>query len=275
MEANDSLLATPLRVRDGIEFGTKGVLAFVAVAYLFGLLIVNVRLQSYDVQALGMIRVQYVLCGGLFLVLIGLGLVTGALSWRVFIQVPSYWRERRIGRALLIIALAVSGPIVVMGGMLLQLSGYHLDLMEPGLWIAIVVVFAGSLAILNIIFGGRLVVSRWHVGPDFRYSQIHNLAMDVFAFLLVLVAYALSVYPRIEPAYGGGRPLTVQIVLKTDAPPELRALLSNLGGKEAAPILSVLAETEEYLVVENKGARFEAVAIRKDAMVAIATHPRR
>jgi hypothetical protein len=268
-------LATPLSVRDGIEFGTKGVLAFVAAAYVFGLLIVNVRLQWYDIQALGMIRVQYILCGSLFLVLIALGLLAGVISFRMFTLIPSYWRERRIGKALVTIATAVSLPILLIGGTLWQLADYHLYLNEPGLWIASFTVLQLAFATWNIIFGGRLVVSGWHVGPDFRYSQIHSMAIDVSGFLVFLVVYALAVYPRIEPAYGGGRTLTAQIVLKTDAPPELRELLSNLGGKDLAPTLSVLAETEEYLVVENKGAPFQAVAIRKDAMVAVATHPRR
>jgi hypothetical protein len=263
-------LQTPLR--DTLETVTKAALAFVALSYALGMLIVNVRLQRYGILAMNLVRVQYVMAGTTFLVLNLVGYLSGALCLRVLRSLQTSWRTKRRIEALFGVLLALVVPVSLAGFTLEQLSDYELYLNDWHLWAGIVAVLLMSLASWNLVSAGHITFSSWRRGEDDRYSRAHSLIADVSGFLTMLVLYAFFVYPQIQPAYGGGRPVVAQLVLTTDAPPAVRGLLLGAAVDKNLSTVTVLADTGEYLVVEAGTRPFQAIAVKKDLVVAVGTN---
>jgi hypothetical protein len=278
MEVGYSVKTQPSRSDLGTiaELAGKSVLAMVATAYVLGLLIVNISMQRYDMQAMGLLHVQYVMSGCLLLGLTAIAVAGGRVSRWLVKGAGKNAREGRFIVASLVGIVGVVLPVIAVGFAVFPLSGYRLVPNDVSFWSAVGgVIFVAIAAWMLGTLGIGLWARRTSDGPHIRDFEMLRWTGHVLMFLTALYVFSLFVYPVIQPTFGGGRPTLAGIFLKADAPPDLKVLLGGSVSERISMLaVEVIADTGDCFVVHNPTAAIAStVAIRKDLIAAVATFP--
>jgi hypothetical protein len=237
-------------LRDVIEFGGKLIIAILAIAYVAGLLIVNLYLRKYDLVSFGLVRAEYAMAGILWLVLLSVSSALATLcrwGWRrtVLAQRNRAWVRMSLNVVLMLVAIPVfaTWPIDF-------LSGWGNSFSSWRMWIVV-----GAVLIMPWPFSPFFQTIRraWQVwsarlqGEDGADIPIDDILVHGLQVIGAIGLYATVAYPVFLPAYGGGKPIVVRIVPSSEA----KLFLQNVGFKaEAAGMqVALVAETTDWIVV--------------------------
>lgn len=237
-----------------------------AALYVAGLIVVNIYLAQFDFFAFSYARPQYILTGLWTALLFGVTVlpVTAAVY---------RWRRKR-GR---IGSLRSSGGI----GAVLSLIAVSLVALavSPAIWFGVLrLAGADSLAWLSAIglffvclmFG--LALLAWFnaaparspdlskaptAGPEQRASAIGLGIVTAVNLLLFAEVFALTAYPLIVPAFGGGKPQRARVVLEAAAAADLARLGFPLrrGTNISLPV-SIVGEGGDEVLVKTDTVRY-------------------
>lgn len=240
------------KIRELIEAVGKFVVGLTAASFAVGLLIVNIRLASYGSIDGGFTQSQYVLTGASWLIL----LAAGAAPWvSIWFCVDPIKREIALrhyfqGTMFIIVPLIFIFFTGVVAAILRDDSD---SIRYTSTWQIASTIWAEALPFVVLaiaVFKRRVILDE--SPPDWQRPV---LAIEVLLGTIILLAlgvlvYAKTVYPRLSPAYGGGRPVSARILLRPGAESARRTLESVTGSKDACEIV---IEAGEWMVVRRLG----------------------
>ncbi len=272
--------------KDRMEVGAKAVLAFVATAYVAGLLILNFHVREFGLNYLHFLQIEYVLVGVLWIFLLSAAYVAGMtiFKWTLNLWYSDvFHRNKWISRsiAVLLAALMLASALFFFSTMILErLSDHDLKPLTKDWYFAM-----GALAI-NTLFVAvciklirrffedlshaesedhRLQSKLW----DDRFMLTGNLVTLVFGFSV----YAHFIYPFLSPSYGGGKFQKVEFILKEDA----RVTMNSLGyrflpeSRNVGEQKVIFEASDFFLIVPPLGhnEKVKAIRLRKEMVDAV------
>jgi len=234
----------PPDARNLFDFAAKSAAAFIGLSYILGLFIVNFYLARYGVRGLGLLRVDFVLAGSVFLLLF-------VLSWMLLKNVLAPLRDtgrsligrilRTIGRLLFSVVLLLIALVVISG------SAYADGIYETLLRLVVLVSLAPVFLHVGAVWLALIKQLRDGHAND---SPIFVLPFGIMVMIAGLAVYSVAVYPAISSAYGGGCPVPVRVMLTPSASVEAHQQLNQIVDK--TKIAYLLAETPDWIVLGSQ-----------------------
>ncbi len=264
--------------------------AFIFVfVYLCGFIVVTCHLARYGISFIALLKAQYIVAG--FWVLSPFLLVYfvfASIGWALSIE--HKWRDRgppptkRFRFLLWRILLSKISPLTIFLCatllILVQLIpawiglGYDPEYIEHHL--TRVVVFLGFLIV--IVWAITQVVSasveaRAGVGSSdwesrhFLEATFHA-SLAFLVFLAYVLLFARRIYPLIPYTLGGGKPLNVTFLLKSESSQETPFLRPDASGKRSVPYRMLLA-TDKTFVVVSPDEKERCLEFNRDAVMGV------
>jgi len=245
-------LANRLRVpRDElnllVEFLWKITVLFIGLAYAAGLIMVNLHLSQYGIFDVGLARVEYVLAGGLYLILMayGVSLLYSAIAlWRAGFE---YCRDGKIFAGFVILALSL--VLVPAARMPFDALSDHAHPSTSRAWIAATVIVLGPLPfwlLWKVV--AILVKIKAKIGDERVVVPLYAWILPVFILPASITFYAYLVYPYVLPIYGGGRATRVRLILASDATAIIAEAIPA-GKTPNGLIYEMISETSDWIVI--------------------------
>jgi hypothetical protein len=237
--------------------------ALVAMAYVFGLVVLNVHLGRFGYHSLGLLQLDYVAAGLWSLCPIALA---GSLGFSVYFSVfqEYLFRNKRKEKSRMEKSLDYFAGIliwIVLFGLFL----YCFDIQFHWIWLLAM--------LLGLLVGPWLVIGSVQIftAEEGRERQLAT-ALLIWALILLpfyLVFCGRYLYERVPDKWGGGEAAEVVLIPKDDA---ARTLIESLGvqfsdAKRSAPVKLILATEKELLIVPTQQSR--GVNLARDLVVAI------
>jgi hypothetical protein len=297
-----------------LEMVSKVFLFLVGLAYVFGFLIVNSYLGSLGIVSIGILKAKYIAAGAVFLLFVCLsGIIlypitlfasnrqplvkienvffaAGSLAFMQYLLVhvaPGTvylkWGDKwssvymvlviigSISFILLIISSAVGklskmrGPsfFVAMGVMA------FLSFEKDVLWV--------FLSLLSLAFFSGLFIS------DLRKVKSKSMSITNMVFITVMVVscslalcetYAAKLYPKIKNEYGGGKPVSITLLLSENDKLWLKLLfIDDQKTVEIMQDVTLIDEDGEYFFVQKEANKeTKTIRIKKSLVNAVIHH---
>jgi hypothetical protein len=261
-------------LKDWADIGAKTALGTLTASYVMGLLVVNFHLQQYGLTQFGLLHVEYVITGLVWLFLVAFGGLTAKRVWHLTAaQVADRthpWLARRA------MAYFLSMPCLFFVALSFLTDGT----LSPFHW-------QGYLVGAGLALQGRFAMDTWtslrRVGSRFRdgsiltekdHSTMYRALFDVVGFFFLVPVYAVVLYPLLSPAFGGAKELDVSMVIKAEQVPVIRALGFSVTDERVTAPVKLIIETPEFLLVrppvqKNRARELKAVRIRRDLVDAV------
>lgn len=204
----DKFELNPAKFKDHVEVIGKSVLGVVAFCYAVGILVESLYLGSFGVYHVSLFRFTYVFAGAWitisFLVplLHAIGIV---YFWRKCLDLTSPLEKivsLIIGTFMFLLIISAEILIVTTTSLTLQRNTIT----------GIVIVGVGVLLSLFAIFFLFLNESQ---PLDLLFRLLFGIGIFCF-FMIFLGLFAMDIFPQIPARYGGGKPLTVQLLLEAN-----------------------------------------------------------
>lgn len=262
------------------ELASKIALTMLGLAYVLGLVIVNLYLRRFGFFSAGLLRVEYVMAGVLWLMLFGLGYLFEIFIRRGIESAKYFWANRRRTKAIIRALASITVPFFALLFILLKLFN-DFSVRSSRDWQAVLFIIVTPSVFLNF---GTVLKAGWH---HYRKSEtdptsrppVFMVAVQGVTLLTFLTYYAQAAYPRIHPSYGGGAPSEVRIVASGAA---AQVLESATNIQPTGATFDLIADTGDWLVVTPHEPQHEwpsesraAFRIRRDDVVAITSVERR
>jgi|HubBroStandDraft_3_1064219.scaffolds.fasta_scaffold15597_3 hypothetical protein len=283
------------RAKELLESAGKGLAITLAAVYATGLLVVTFHLAQYGVLSFSLLRTQYIIAG-LFMVvpaMVVLVFVVGAKNdpfteidenrksqSRILSREGAKRSAKAIFNAYTLIAL-MSGILGTLMSLVVPgVSGpYPQDLIFRH-W-RLLLWCSAQVLLLAYLSKGLLAATLLVFLKPEQFLRLRHLIATAAVFSLWLAAFlysaqyfARNLYAKIPYEYGGGRPLSIVLLLKPDA----STLIGQALGKgestqnNPVPCALIMETSDSYIVLTPaKGAR--AVEIKKDAVYGIGVNP--
>jgi hypothetical protein len=174
------------------------------LAYICGLIVVQVHLQRFGVNSLGFFAPQYIAAG-----MWALGFFGGLAGFAFYFAFGGLKRPAGItlwGEIALILAASVTTPSLIVGFLVLSLgTPFRIGWLLLGAPFFLVS-FLLALGVSNRLGQPRISGQPWL-----------DILLDFVILLIVaLVLFGKFIYPSIPARWGGGQPVSVQIVVTAD-----------------------------------------------------------
>jgi hypothetical protein len=266
--------------------------SLVGVLYGFGFTVVSVHLARYSVSPYGLLRTQYLLAG--IWLLVPLVLVALPALWmiaalrhqdnpsddklegwrRVYRRAGKIWQALWLTSTIVLLLILFSNTLLPVD---LLTAGRRLD-----------VSFLSRHALTTLVFGVSLVTASTGAGYCARKARQGNdrvrqvrsylwAAMLASVTLIVLFMYighfAVTAYPRIPASIGGGEPVSLRFLLKSDeaAKPVAASKQQLTLGTNSFELVSETAD--EYIVVTPADHSRTVVVRKSEVLGAILSRP--
>jgi hypothetical protein len=268
-EQNPSAVADIAKWRDSIEAITKIGLTFVGVAYVIGLLILNIHIGKFGVYYLGFFQVEYVMTGVLWCFLSGVSICLFYLmKSHVEIIFKSY-KEKKKGILFLILTAATTifAASFIPFFILLVLSDSKLTPASSAFWPAFGTIFINLIAILAVVLKFKNIyrLKSVQVKNETKYQSFIDTFNQIMLFVVALGLYANYVFPELSPAYGGGKKQLIEFIIKADQKETIKTIgieTSN-DDRRFGPVEALFESPDFILILPQKGFKNENVkAIR-------------
>lgn len=199
------------KFKDHVEVIGKIILGVVAFCYAVGILVESLYLGSFGVYHVSLFRFTYVIAG----------------AWAlIFFTIPA-------------LIIFVGGYLTLLANsQFKKIRGIAIDLKFWYVMLFLILFLVHTLAsisdikidlpfsvqiVLSVIVGGAMV-GFFVMGKHYKEEDIRAiLPLGIFASMLILFAFAAYVvffstktFPQISARFGGGKPLTVQLVLEVN-----------------------------------------------------------
>jgi hypothetical protein len=257
------------------ELVSKIALTLVGLTYVLGLIIVNLYLRRFGFFSAGLLRVEYVMAGALWLALFGLGYVFEIIARREVAVAKYMWSEGRRKKA---IARGVSAWLVPNVAFLFILM--HLfDSFSVRSWrdwnaaIVIIATPAIFLKFADFVKAGWQSYRQRPNDPSMKLP-VFKVALQGAMLLTFLTYYAQTAYPRIHLSYGGGKPNVIRIT----ATDRVADVLRQNAGTRASQTYDLIADTGDWLVIAPHESEHEwpwpsdsrsAIRVRRDDVISV------
>jgi hypothetical protein len=265
-----AIIAGPLST---LEHLTKGSLAAAGLAYVCGVLILNVHLGQHGFPSGDLAEPRYVATGALWLFVVGVHsvLVVGAKYVLHFA-----WHEARNITVSIAASFLGIGVLAVIAAGFVELSSFSgIEFKQSKTWYAVVTFTATALIILPT----RWII-RTATKPAENYDAdaimnrfIAYLAVggQVLLLLVGLVVYAVAFYPRYPAAVGGGTSVPVFLAPSPDRADSLSKLgFPTRNGLIGPADLLFEDSSAFYVVIDYAGYRTPA-RLSKDQFYVVIT----
>jgi hypothetical protein len=263
--------------REPIESIPKIGITIVGVAYVIGLLILNIHIGKFGVYYLGFFQVEYVMTGALWSFLSGITFFVCHLVKSQVEGIINQYKAEKKGVKLLPL-LILQAMITLIGApmslvyVLIILSGNKLSPFSLSFWLALGVLFINLGAILAVVLKVKKIYKYFIRRSESvqeekmtKYQGFVDIFHNIIVFVLALGLYATYVFPELSPAYGGGKKQLAEFVIKADQKETIKTIgieTSN-DDRRFGPV-EVLFESPDFILIfPPKGFKNENVkAIR-------------
>jgi hypothetical protein len=260
-------------------------LAIVSMCYVVGFLVVNIHLARYGIVAESLLRVRYIATGALALLLQMFVITTWGASMAVVfgeiarLKAGSGDRPRwaSIARIVIVPVFVVGMLVLMIGALSISREGaitQWRQSLTADMRIAIVsFVRLSSCALMTVVL--PLKASDWIRGmvslnrprnPHGLKTEV--LIVDVFVgflgAILAIIVYTYSVYPVLNPAFGGGAHRRILLLPREAEISSLAVLGLRPGVNGLIGPVSLIEETSDSLILlasETAGERSDVKSI--------------
>jgi len=254
------------------ELLTKTAVAFAGVSYVMGLLVINLYLRQFGIYSPGVVRVEYVMAGALWVVLAAFGYFLYAITLQGWRRAEELWKSRPVwaivnltGGLLLAFAFGTYTIAYLRYQSLAAPSRTDLEI--------VMIVFVTPLATLGLRDFSKRAWSVAHGEEKKWQTPLWGEVMRLGIFVWALSWYSTSAYAQFPPMFGGGRPAVVIVLVKSEAMPvfgsapvQPTAFLRNYDLILDTPEWLALAPRTATTVTDRKRL---AIRIRRDDVIAI------
>lgn len=272
-QPENALDKSPYRsmAKDFVDTGSKVAFFAATIAYILGVLVVNLNLARYGFVNFGLLKVEYAIAGSVWLALV---LFSGTGLYWTWIEVRETWASSTVARkcwkVLLFLLAAYTFPTYSIG----YFGEYSLPSWDDcrralALWLnisAIYFLFTWIKAIVDAL-NDRASLSR-HIG-----RILYNAVFSIFFLVLAVNMYAKYIFPYITPSYAGGKHRNVTIVVKDDQIDFLKSMNFGYVGKRTFCGIVLIAESSDSVILRtpavNSDGRFGAIQLNKSSIDAI------
>ena len=266
-------------LKDWIDIGTKTAFVALTACYVMGLLVVNFYLSRYGLAQFGLLHVEYVTAGvvWLFLVLLGTFAAKGARH-TVAYQIAG-WKAggRRFWPAVGALVTILIAPWFLFFAALMFLTEGALRMYH----------WESYLVCIGLALQGRFAMDAWmYVGKAVNKVRdgslfarqddgtVYRALYEVAGFLTLVPLYAFVLYPLLSPTFGGARESDISMVVKAEQVPVIRALGFSIDGERMTVPVKLIFETPEFLLLrppsqKNGKRELKAIRIRRDLVDAV------
>lgn len=221
--------------KEALELAPRVAIAAASACYLVGFIIVNVHLAHCGVFDLGLVQARYITAGVLWFFLT-------ASTFLFWATLGTRWKEAWASRretgeflAKLVALVFVAGWIGLLYGFTLDFaSGHRVRALSPSRFLdtlpillilaANAVQFLVAVDLVRYFLGLPLRRIDFLVSWPEKTGQLFGILAVVAYFTSSLTTYALAVYPKFEPTFGGGAHLAVRIAPTASLLPVLAPL---------------------------------------------------
>jgi len=269
-DAKPQLPQTAILAREIVTVGTSLVLSLAGLAYVLGILIITIRLGAVGVPAPDLAQPRYALVGGLFLFLVSLAAAAigaGILGFREAIARIKDHHPVAGGIQMLASLVSCFAPMIAIQ----FLTRFRLDFSYREAWIILAILLLSAFNMVPLAQSLRLFWQSPHENqarPAHPISLTYAFLWELLVVVMSITGYSLSVYPRLSPVFGGGRPSQIVLVVAPDKISVIRmtgiAVASN-GRSEAVALL--FEDGSNYYVERTSGSQTLTARIRKDAVL--------
>lgn len=241
--------------------------------YAIGLLIINLHLAQYGIYHLGFLQIDYVMAGALWLFLV-LGTLSCFLHIKDIIKDGwTNWNDGKISKVLKII-----GPLLVIFFVVLffqivldKVTVEPLNYSSWETWQIVGNLIVSAVAVswlksdFNNIYKTLINTDKKTIG-----TILYRMADRIIWILGIIAWFALFTYPKLNPAFGGGKKQVVEFIVKQDSIPAF----TNFGLKlqensvKSEPLEIVFEDSDYFYLLppNNADNSNSAIRIKKDLL---------
>jgi len=269
-DAKPQLPQTAILAREIVTVVTSLVLSLAGLAYVLGILIITIRLGAVGVPAPDLAQPRYALVGGLFLFLVSFvaaAVGAGIISFREGIARMKHHHPVTGGLQMLASLVSCFAPMIAIQ----FLTRFRLDFTYREAWIILAILLLSALSMGPLAQSLRLF---WKSPPENQARPAHQISLthaflwELLTVVMSITGYSRSVYPRLSPVFGGGRPSQIVLVVAPDKISVIRMTgiaVASDGRSEAVALL--FEDGSNYYVERTSGSQALTARIRKDALL--------
>jgi hypothetical protein len=262
-------------LRDWIDVGAKVSFGALTGCYAAGLIIVNAYLRQYNLTQFGLLQVEYVVTGGVWLFLVAFATFSAKYVWHRASVAVAEWRAggRRFLPGVSALITIVVLPTTFFLGLSLLTDGQLYLFSWKGPLVGLSLAFQGGVAIV-LLRDVRMVVRKVKdksIMTEKDQATANNVLGGLLIFVVFLGTYAQLVYPAVSPTFGGGKQLTVSLVFKAEQVPLMRSLGFTVSQERVTTPLMLILETPDFLLLapptqNDRSFDLKAIKIRRDTV---------
>lgn len=284
MEKETEDIPEPLKVGswlDTVEIASKVGIAAIAVAYIIGLLILNLHIRKYGVYYFSFLQIKYVTAGILWAFLVGLIYCFFYLILSIFKSSYTVVKQKGIKLVLQVAWQSINifyifALFFCLSLVLQILSNSQLDILKLTSWIVIGVLVFNVIALF--IIGTKMRNAIRHLLFRQQTKEIDDVTrravfFDVFYNIIVFVSalslYSNYVFPHISPVFGGGKKQKAEFIIKSEEVETIKVIGIPMkpASRNLGPLEVIFEASDFFLVAPPPGFnnnKVKALRIRKD-----------
>lgn len=262
--------------REVVAVATSLVLSSAGLAYVLGLLIINIRLGALGVPAPDLTQPRYALVGALYLFLVGLTASAVGLGIVGFREAMLRMKGHQPVLAWIQLLTSFGAPVVAPIAAVQFLSQNHLDYRYRETWFILFILLLSAINFLPIT---EHLAYLWKWGsarqdrPFVAVASVYSLLWQMLMLAMGITGYSLSAYPRLAPVFGGGRPSQIVMFVSPDKIAVVRMSglpVANDGRTQAVFLL--FEDASNYYVESRSASQTFTARIRKEEIL-LTLHP--
>ncbi|MBL8055079.1 MAG: hypothetical protein JNK29_00200 [Anaerolineales bacterium] len=236
----------------------------VGAAYVVGYLVVNMYLAGFGVANLNLVQARFLATGLLYLALTALVFSGSLAGWQV-LRRPAAGPLPRPAQILLVLVadLALTAVVIWAAGQILTGASrdapwaHALAERRVNFWAGL----AASQIALAVPAGLGLALASRRTGLALGWL---GSSLAAVCAAISLFVFAVFVYPAVSPAFGGGAPVRVHLLLKQPAAAEA---LGWPDGGLTGPLTLIDQSEARLMVLDEQGRLIEFQALDLAAVV--------
>ncbi len=255
------------------EAASRIVVGLIGLAYVIGLLILNLHVRKYGIYYLNFLQIEYVMVGMLWACLVG---SMYCLLIAIFGRARQIYktRERKAifeNIVYLLLTLLVAYTCLVF---VLNVLTEAETVRYSGYWKILGVLFLSAIGVFNV--GSKVIELRTHLLSEraqrdkhSKFAQFFDIFYMTVLLVVILGIYSNSVFPKISATFGGGKPQKAQFLIKTDRMETVKTMGLELQGDtpRVGPLEVVFEASDFFLIIPPQGFtndKIKAIRLNKD-----------
>lgn len=256
-----------------IETVSRIVVGLIALAYVLGLLILNFHVRKYGIYYLNFLQIEYIMVGMLWAFLVGSMCCLLLVLWHMTKQIYETRKTKAIfGNIFSLLAVAFAGytSLIYVLNVLTETPTVRFS----GFWRILWALAFACMSIFNL--GTKVMDLKGFVFSEKsqreesgKFARLFDMSYHTIVIIVALSVYANSVFSKLSPTFGGGKPQNVEFLIKTDERETVKAIGFQLAedSRTIGPLEVVFEAPEFFLISPPAGLnneRVRAIRLNKD-----------